>query len=190
MTTVLILLAIALLCGYIALGIKNPEGTYTARLAALGLIGVIGVFASFNASASEYYYLPNPQLTPGASASVNTQEVCNPAYPAKSRNVTESTKKKVYARYGVTKANCTKGCKIDHLIPIAIGGANDMTNLWPHEYGADWTVYEKTRLEVRLRKAVCKEAMPIVQAQQCIASNWTTCYEGFYPGEHAKRVQK
>jgi hypothetical protein len=142
------------------------------------------------AKAQTYYYLPNAKLTPGSVASTNKEEVCNPAYPSNNRKVSASKKKQVYTRYGVTKANCTKDCKIDHLIPIAIGGSNDLDNLWPHEYGAEWTVYEKTRLEVRLRKAVCKEGMPIVQAQQCIASNWTTCYEGFYPGQHAKRISQ
>ncbi len=190
MTTLFAALAIVGCIAYIYLTLKNLESTYYLRIAVICAIGLCTVLMATSANASEYYYLPNSTLTPGDVASVNKEEVCNPAYPAKARDVSNSKKNAVYKRYGVTKDKCTKGCKIDHLIPLAIGGSNDLKNLWPHEYGADWTVYEKTRLEVRLRKAVCKENMPIEKAQQCIASNWTTCYEGFYPGQHAQRVAK
>ena len=129
---------------------------------------------------STYPYLPPAALTPGDVASTSPALVCEKDYPARARNVTESTKKKVYALHGVDKTKCLKGCKIDHLIPLAIGGSNDIKNLWPHEYGADWTVFEKTRLEVRLRKEVCGGKMPIMEAQQCVAQDWTKCFLRFY----------
>jgi hypothetical protein len=129
---------------------------------------------------STYPYLPNPTLTPGVVASTNTAEVCQKDYPARSRHVSPSTKNKVYRAYGVDKNQCLKGCKIDHLIPIAIGGANDPKNLWPHEYGADWNVFAKTRLEIRLRKEVCAGRLPITEAQTCIQKDWTECYSHFY----------
>jgi hypothetical protein len=135
-------------------------------------------------SSMAYDFLPNAKLTPGKSASINIPEVCTKDYPLKSRNVTQSTKKKVYERYSVNVDKCRDGCKIDHLIPLSIGGSNDITNLWPHEYGAEWTVYEKTRLEVKLRTEVCSLRLPIQTAQQCIATNWTQCYNQFYPNQH------
>jgi hypothetical protein len=185
---VVILVAAVLFIIAVGLSIARPENTFGIRCILLSTALLLVITSpSF---ASTYYHLPNALLTPGKVASTNVEEVCNPAYPTAARNVSQYRKNKVYKRYGVTKANCTNGCKIDHLIPIAIGGANDIENLWPHEYGADWTVNEKTRLEVRLRKAVCKEKMPIIWAQQCIASDWTVCYSGFFPGEHEKRVQK
>ena len=129
---------------------------------------------------SKYPHLPSPTLTPGAVASTDTALVCEKDYPARSRNVTNTTKNKVYALHKVDKAQCIKGCKIDHLIPLSIGGSNDMTNLWPHEYGADWTVFQKTRLEVRLRKEVCTGKMPIAEAQECVRKDWTQCFQRFY----------
>lgn len=130
--------------------------------------------------ASTYDDFPNPRLTPGVVASTDTALVCEKDYPSRSRHVTSSTKNKVYERYGVDKALCDKGCKIDHLVPLSIGGANDIQNLWPHEYGADHNVYAKTRLEVRLRKEVCTGHMPIVDAQTCIKNNWIQCFDKFY----------
>jgi len=143
------------------------------------LIAALALCASAHAG-SKYPYLPNPQLTPGVVQSTSAAEVCEPGYPERARNVTATTKKRVYQAYGIDKDQCVKGCKIDHLIPLSIGGANDPKNLWPHEYGADWNVYAKTRLEVRLRKEVCSGSMPIQEAQSCIQSDWTKCYSRFY----------
>lgn len=129
---------------------------------------------------STYPDLPNPTLTPGDVQSIDTQLVCMKDYPAANRNVTTSKKNKIYKAYGVDKSLCVGGCKIDHLIPIAIGGSNDVKNLWPHEYGATHNVFAKTRLEIRLRKEVCSGKIPITEAQACIRDDWTKCFDRFY----------
>ena len=146
----------------------------------------IALFATpFAMAGSKYSHLPDPVLTPGVVASTDTVLVCEKDYPARSRNVSNTKKNKVYQAYKVKKELCIKGCKIDHLIPLSIGGSNDIANLWPHEYGADWTVFEKTRLEVRLRKEVCTGKMPITEAQECVRKDWTQCFSRFY--EHKSR---
>lgn len=132
-------------------------------------------------SVSTYSYLPDPVKTPGVVGSTDTALVCEKDYPARVRHVTNTTKKKVYKRYNVKKELCTQGCKIDHLIPLSIGGSNDIENLWPHEYGAERNVFQKTRLEVRLRKEVCTGKLPITEAQTCIKNNWAQCFDRFYP---------
>lgn len=144
------------------------------------LISVLLGFSFSVHAHSKYPYLPNPSLTPGVIASTNEAEVCEKNYPARSRSVSNSTRKKVYSAYNVNKQECKGGCKIDHLIPLSIGGSNAIENLWPHEYGADWSVFEKTRLEIRLRKEVCFGKMPIDEAQECIRKDWTKCFERFY----------
>lgn len=136
------------------------------------------------------YYLPNAELTPGRVDTTDRALICQATYSKDNRRVSGGTKDRVYDRYGVKKSNCRMDCKIDHLIPIAIGGSNDIRNLWPHEYGAEWSVYEKTRLEVRLRKAVCKQNMDVADAQNCIRNDWTKCYVKFYPGDHENGVVK
>lgn len=150
---------------------------------------VICLIAAFSTKASAkgiYADAPNKTLTPGAIGSTDKAEVCDPGYPARVRNVTEATKKKVYKNYQVDKKLCVGGCKIDHLVPLSIGGANDITNLWPHEYGSDHTVFMKTRLEVRLRKEVCHGTLNIQEAQSCIQTDWHQCFNRFYPGVYTK----
>lgn len=127
-----------------------------------------------------YDFLPNKSLTPGAYASNSVAEICESGYPERSRKVSKSTKDRVYQIYKVDIAHCAGGCKIDHLIPLSIGGSNDISNLWPHEYTQFWSVYKKTRLEVRLRREVCTGKLPLAEARQCIASNWTVCYNKWY----------
>ena len=133
---------------------------------------------AFNSMA--YSHLPNQTLTPGEYASSSLSEICASGYPERARNVSETTKRRVYAMYGVRTAECRGGCKIDHLLPLSIGGSNEIANLWPHEYDQFWSVYKKTRLEVRLRREVCAQRMPLDEARTCIASDWTACYNRFY----------
>lgn len=136
---------------------------------------------ALSAHAARYAETPLPAYTPGDIVSTDVALVCQKDYPLKARDVSRSKKDQVYALYHVDPEQCTEGCKIDHLVPLAIGGSNDTKNLWPHEYGARWSVYMKTRLEIRLRKEVCSGRLPIAQAQQCIASDWIKCYRTVYP---------
>jgi hypothetical protein len=141
----------------------------------------ISILLLLSFSASAYDFLPDPKLTPGKSSEHSLKEICSNGYPARSRNVSDATKTKIYKLYNVDKTKCRGGCKIDHLIPLSIGGSNDTENLWPHEYNQFWSVYKKTRLEVRLRREVCSGQLPITEARACVASDWTACYNRFYP---------
>jgi hypothetical protein len=135
-------------------------------------------------------WLPNPEQTPGAIASTDKTEICDPEYPRHAR-VPLTFKDRVYARYGFNKWDCMSrgSCKIDHLVPLGLGGDNKITNLWPHAFGAEWNVYEKTTLEIRLRKEVCERGMNLEAAQQCFLTDWTACYEKFYPGLHEVNIR-
>lgn len=161
---------------------------------ALKVIIALGALVLFVTAATAqtvpYYHLPNRALTPGAIASTDATQICEKDYPARSRNVSNSLRSKIYKDHGVDKEKCRGDCKIDHLVPLAVGGSNDPKNLWPHEYGADFSVHEKTRLEVLMRKKVCNEGMPVQQAQACFLWNWTVCYEYYYPGQNAARREK
>lgn len=158
---------------------RNPSISWIRPLMKRVLV-VAAFLATTLAQATKYPYLPNPMLTPGVAATTDINIICEKSYPQRARKVSAATKNKVYRTYGVDKEQCVKGCKIDHLIPLAIGGSNDIKNLWPHEYGAEWNVFAKTRLEVRLRKEVCTGKLPIVEAQSCIRSDWTKCYLRFF----------
>jgi len=166
-----------------------PESVLHAlKFLIISIICVLLVFVSAaSAQQPPYHHIPNRVLTPGDIASTDVDVICQKDYPAKSRRVSNSLREKVYTLHKVQKSQCRGDCKIDHLVPLAIGGSNDIKNLWAHEYGADYSVHEKTRLEVLMRKKVCTEGMPIQQAQACFVWDWTQCYEFFYPGQNLKR---
>jgi hypothetical protein len=66
--------------------------------------------------------------------------------------------------------------ELDHLIPLELGGANDTSNLWPEisdEPGQGFR-NSKDQVENDLKSAVCAHRIAIADAQNAIATNWTT----------------
>ena len=55
----------------------------------------------------------------------------------------------------------------------ALGGADDIHNLWPQPYSDTlWNAEVKDALEDRLREMVCDGSLDLTEAQQEIAVNW------------------
>jgi hypothetical protein len=81
---------------------------------------------------------------------------------------------KVYQKYGRTESpGC---CEVDHLIPLELGGSNDIKNLWPQPDELRPGDAEKDQLENELHHLVCSGKMSLGEAQKCIASNWPKCW--------------
>lgn len=126
--------------------------------------------------------LPDPNMTPGVVRTTDQNIVCN-QHTSDVRNVTDAMKRQVRARYGISSPTdkwCSgpHGCEIDHLIPLTLGGANDIANLWPQPYdGEAWTASDKDRLEVHLHKLVCDSKLDLGTAQTAIRTNWIEAYK-------------
>jgi hypothetical protein len=60
---------------------------------------------------------------------------------------------------------------LDPLIPLGIGGADDVRNLWP-EPQAKWTAETKDCLEWKLREMICAGELDVREAQHMIAEDW------------------
>jgi hypothetical protein len=121
----------------------------------------VGSSAAFAASA------PDPSLTPGASDPRVTQAtigrtICMRGYTSTVRNVSTQTKHRVYVEYGISRSQ-QRGYVIDHLIPLEVGGANDIANLWP-EPKAD--AKTKDQLENELHASVCSDSVTLADAQE------------------------
>ena len=133
--------------------------------------------------------LPTKALTPGVADKAVTQRnikstICKPGYTKTVRNVPSSMKKRVYGRYGLTGNNTgycmvKEGCEIDHLIPLELGGNNNIENLWPQPYTGLWNAHMKDALENTLNARVCSKKMTLVIAQQVISENWETAYSKY-----------
>ena len=69
---------------------------------------------------------------------------------------------------------------MDYLITPALGGSQDIRNLWPHSYSAtEWNARVKDVLEDRLHEMVCEGQLDPVTAQREIASNWIVAYKKY-----------
>lgn len=130
--------------------------------------------------------LPDPSCTPGATSPAVTQAtiattICKPGgYTLGIRppaSVTGREKTANAASYGYTGTMAT--AEYDHLISLQLGGdPNDPRNLWvePNDpgYRGSGPNNLKDPVETRLHTAVCKGQVKLADAQQAIASDWTT----------------
>ncbi len=126
--------------------------------------------------------LPDPKCTPGeAFPDVTVQQICTPGYSSQVRNVTDSTKAKVYAEYGITE-HVAGQYEVDHLVSLELGGSNGIANLWPEPAEPRPGFHEKDKLENYLHDQVCSGAISLQQAQIEIATNWLAVYQQM-PGQ-------
>lgn len=124
--------------------------------------------------------LPDAVKTPGAVFQrVTATQVCRRGYAKRVRHVTAAEKRWVRAQYGLSYAHdgyCAKGCEIDHLVSLELGGSNAPANLWPEPYHGPWNAHIKDRYENFLHRQVCRHHMTLRQAQQAISRNWIEGY--------------
>ncbi|MDX3383938.1 hypothetical protein PV682_21100 [Streptomyces niveiscabiei] len=150
-------------------------------LAAAGLTFTAGTAHAQSCSQS-YLPLPDPSCQPGTLNPDVTQDtigstICVSGWTATVRpssSYTTALKKQQIVEYGYSDTS-TSDYEEDHFIPLELGGApKDPENLWPEpEYG-DKTAGNKDTVENRLKKAVCAGQVSLTDAQNAIASDWTT----------------
>jgi competence protein ComEC len=123
--------------------------------------------------------LPDQTCTPGAINPNVTEDtiattICRPGWTATVRPPTSYTndlKRRQIDRYGYLD-DALGDYEEDHLVPLSVGGSpSDPRNLWP-EPGASPNA--KDRVEADLQGAVCTHQVSLANAQQAIATDWTT----------------
>jgi hypothetical protein len=124
--------------------------------------------------------LPDPTLTPGAAnPALTVSKVCAATFSTKKlRHVTKGRSEEVYREYGYDKEQKPCPCTLDHLVPLEIGGASTIKNLWP-QLVAEAEV--KDWLEDRLHDLICEGKVTQEQAQHDIATDWISAYEKYMP---------
>ena len=123
--------------------------------------------------------VPEPSLTPGAVVLANREQVCSAQAP-KNRAVPVSLQKRVFEEYGIPEAE-PQAYEVDYLITPALGGADDIRNLWPQSYSsAVWNAHVKDALEDRLRDLVCAGTLDLATAQHDLSVDWIAAYKKYF----------
>ena len=127
----------------------------------------------------EVFSTPDSRLTPGATRLVSQQAVCS-APNLNNQIVPAALQRRVFQEYGIAAAE-PRRYEVDYLITPALGGVEDIHNLWPQSIEATvWNAKVKDSLENRLREMVCDGSISLAQAQQEIASNWIVAYQKYF----------
>jgi hypothetical protein len=133
--------------------------------------------------------IPDLKKTPGvARAGLTKTKICGTKWGKDARHVTAAMKRQVFADYGYSGNDDPKcvpsgmqRCEIDHLISRELGGADDVSNLWPQAYGTSpWNAHLKDKLENRLHKEMCAGHITLKQAQDMLVSDWRVAYKKYY----------
>lgn len=123
--------------------------------------------------------IPDRSLTPGATVLMTRDEVCR-ATSTKNKPVSSALQREVFREYGIRSAK-PYAYEVDYLITPALGGADDIHNLWPESYEATaWNARVKDQLEDYLRDRVCNGTLDLAAAQQDLAVNWIAAYKRYF----------
>jgi hypothetical protein len=120
-------------------------------------------------------YLPNPELTPGATRLISLEQVCALG-EGENQQPDAKLAMEVFRGYGIGSPG--KGLyEVDYLIDPRLGGAEDVRNLWPQPFQeGKWNSRVKDALEERLREKVCRGEMDLAAAQEEVAKDWVAAY--------------
>ena len=152
--------------------------------AGLFLATLLGYFASRSWIAPQRaraatVTVPDRILTPGATVFIGREEVCR-ASNAKNKDVSTTLRRKVFEEYGIPSAE-PRAYEVDYLITPALGGSDDIHNLWPESNVATiWNAVVKDELEDHLRDLVCSGQLDLTTAQREIAINWIEAYKKYF----------
>src|SRR5689334_6829319 len=85
---------------------------------------------------------PNKTLTPGVVRPLSLKAVCATKWGLDRRHVTEAMRHQVFEAYGIPYSQHTR-YELDHLIPRELGGADDVSNLWPQPFSGPNNAHHK-----------------------------------------------
>ena len=110
--------------------------------------------------------LPDPKLTPGKTARSD----------AAHHAIGEAMERKVFERYRIPWSRRAE-FKIDHLIPVELGGADTIDNLWPQSLAVKpYDAKRKEMLTRRLLGLIASGNMTLAKAQEEISKDWIDAF--------------
>jgi hypothetical protein len=143
------------------------RGDMRHRVVLVGSATIVGIaLAVVSTSTAMGAASPNPAFTPGATDPAVTQAnisttICRRGYTKAIRNVSRDTERKVFTEYGIPRSG-QRSYVIDHLVPLEVGGSNEIKNLWPQPKNESKS---KDKLESQMHTRVCKGTISVPAAQ-------------------------
>jgi hypothetical protein len=151
---------------------------WSTRSIATFAVSIIFLLLSVTLAQQGGRHLPNPSLTPGAALKLSKEDLCGPNRKEVEGNIPINLKTRVFELYKI-RTEATVPHNIDHLIPVSLGGSNEIENLWPQPLSGDWNYNLKNQLERRLRRMVCRGELDLATAQREISTDWVSTYKKY-----------
>jgi hypothetical protein len=154
-----------------------PAAAGLARFADEGTVTYSASLAPGQCHARDGGRLPDRACTPGSVDPAVTQAaigatICRAGWTRTVRppeSETEHAKYDVaYPAYSIPAGSVSE---LDHLVPLELGGSDDISNLWPE---AGSIPNPKDAVERELNRAVCSGTMTLAAAQRAISADWLT----------------
>jgi hypothetical protein len=123
--------------------------------------------------------LPRRILTPGMTRPVAVEALCVARNIDNDPPVDPSVQQAVLREYGL-QSSSSNGYQIDFLITPALGGSDDIQNLWPQSDSSTWNSQAKDQLENHLHELVCQGKVQLTTAQNDIATDWISAYKSYF----------
>jgi hypothetical protein len=143
---------------------------------ALLALGVVMYFNVQNVAAST----PDAQITPGAIRTASKADICSAPAAKGFYPIPATLAYRVFEKYRIRNPG-QRSYEVDYLITPALGGADDIRNLWPQPYiSGEWNAHVKDALEDYLHDEVCSGKLDLETAQRDISTDWIAAYRKYF----------
>lgn len=152
--------------------------------------GVRALFGACHTRMSNGFPIPDPHCTPGAfNPTVTVSVLTNSSFRTscvRQRATTAKEKATTYRWYSIphpsNNSGASQSCELDHLVPLELGGADTLDNIWPQcgppGVALDERYFkQKDLVENYLAWMVRHGQMDLMLARKGIATDWTQYFE-------------
>ena len=151
-------------------------------LAALALMAAVAVAAPVHAGEPAAIAYPDPSLTTGAVRTTDAAEICATG-TSQFRHWDRERTDLIFAHYHIAREDRIQ-YTLDHLVPLEIGGADVIENIWPEPRRSLAGEWDDTRKD-QLAALVCSSQLDVAKAQRAVADDWVEAYGQYVLGQPA-----
>jgi hypothetical protein len=128
---------------------------------------------------------PDVKCTPGAGGEAGlggTDEfevICGTKTKGRRCNFSREIREAVFQAYGLDYPQPRGDYELDHLIPLELGGSDDVRNLWPEAAEPKPGFHEKDQLENALHPLYCGHRLSLKEARAALTGDWVGAYRRY-----------